>query len=91
MPLTQQSFLGLGPEFLRGIDLWTVWDALRCPVLVLRGAESGVLPRGVAEEMRRRTPNVKIVEFDGVGHAPALASPEQIDAVRKLLGAEGGG
>jgi pimeloyl-ACP methyl ester carboxylesterase len=54
-------------------------------VLVLRGAESEVLPRGTVEEMQRRRPNVKVVEFNGVGHAPALASRDQIGAVREFL------
>ncbi len=75
----------IGPQFLRGVDLWATWDALRCPVLVLRGAESEVLPRATAEEMQRRKPNVKVVEFDGVGHVPALASRDQIDVVRAFL------
>jgi pimeloyl-ACP methyl ester carboxylesterase len=83
--------LPIGPEFLRGIDLWAIWDALRCPVLVLRGAESEVLPRGTVEEMQRRKPNVKAVEFSGVGHAPALASRDQIEAVREFLKAADAG
>jgi hypothetical protein len=28
-----------------------------------------------------------VVEFDGVGHAPALMAPDQIDAVRSFLSA----
>lgn len=87
LPVHLDPELPIGPEFLRGIDLWAIWDAVRCPVLVLRGAESEVLPRGIVEEMQRRKSNVKIVEFEGVGHAPALASPEQIEVVRKFLNA----
>jgi pimeloyl-ACP methyl ester carboxylesterase len=85
LPVHLDPELPIGPEILRGIDLWTIWDALRCPVLVLRGAESEVLPRGTVEEMQRRRPNVKVVEFNGVGHAPALASRDQIGAVREFL------
>ena len=91
LPVHLDPELPIGPEFLRGIDLWAIWDALRCPVLVLRGADSEVLPRGTAEEMQRRKPNVKVVEFDGVGHAPALASHDQIDVVREFLGAADAG
>ena len=76
----------IGPQFMRGIDLWATWDALRCPVLVLRGAESELLPRATIEEMQRRKPNAKIVEFAGVGHVPALATRDQIEAVREFLG-----
>jgi pimeloyl-ACP methyl ester carboxylesterase len=67
------------------VDLWAVWDAVRCPVLVLRGAESDVLPPEVAAEMRRRGPQAEVVEFAGVGHAPALMALDQIKAVRDWL------
>ncbi|MGH8709349.1 MAG: alpha/beta fold hydrolase [Burkholderiales bacterium] len=77
--------LPIGPTFLRGIDLWTVWNAVSCPALVLRGAESEVLLAGTVEEMRRRKPEMQSVEFAGVGHAPALFDGKQIDAVRGFL------
>jgi len=80
--------LPIGPEFLRGIDLWSAWEAVRCPVLVLRGADSEVLPRATVEEMQRRKPDLKVVEFPGVGHAPALASTDQIAVIREFLDAE---
>ncbi|MBA3902980.1 MAG: alpha/beta hydrolase [Rhodocyclaceae bacterium] len=86
LPVHLDPELPIGPEFLRGIDLWSVWAAVRCPVLVLRGADSEVLPAETMEEMQRRKPNMKIVEFPGVGHAPALASADQIEAVRDFLG-----
>jgi hypothetical protein len=35
--------------------------------------------------MRARKPDVEIVEFPGVGHAPALMSAEQISVVREFL------
>ena len=77
--------LPIGPEFLRGIDLWSVWNAVDCPVLVLRGADSDVLLPGTVKEMRRRKPGTQVKEFEGVGHAPALFDREQIDAVRAFL------
>jgi pimeloyl-ACP methyl ester carboxylesterase len=62
-----------------------VWSKITCPVLVLRGAESEVLlPRTLAE-MRERKPDLEVVEFPGVGHAPALMSADQISAVRRFL------
>lgn len=85
LPVHMDPELPIGPEFLRGIDLWTVWDAVKCPVLVLRGANSEVLPREVVEEMRRRKPDLQVAEFAGVGHVPALATPEQIKVVRDFL------
>jgi len=84
-PTQPDPELPIGPEFLRGIDLWTVWNAVRCPVLVLRGAESDVLLQGTVEEMRRRKPDTQVIEFAGVGHVPALYDAAQIDAVRRFV------
>jgi pimeloyl-ACP methyl ester carboxylesterase len=74
---------------VQDVDLWTLWDAVRCPTLLLRGESSDVLPRYVAQAMTRRGPKPKLVEFAGVGHAPALVSDDQIAAVRDFLGGAG--
>ena len=63
------------------LSLWTYWDAIRCPTLVLRGVESDLLLEATAREMARRGPRASIAEIEGVGHAPALLDPEQIAAV----------
>jgi pimeloyl-ACP methyl ester carboxylesterase len=52
---------------------------------VLRGELSEVLTRETVDEMKRRKPAVESVEFAGVGHAPALMSADQIEAVRAFL------
>ena len=67
------------------VDLWPVWDAVRCRTLVLRGAESDLLLRDTAEAMTRRGPKAQLIEFPGIGHAPALMAPDQIAAVRGFL------
>jgi pimeloyl-ACP methyl ester carboxylesterase len=77
--------LPLGPNFLSGIDLWSTWSEIRCPTLVLRGAESEVLSRETLLQMQARRPGVEAIEFPGVGHAPALMSYDQIAAVRDFL------
>ncbi len=76
--------LPLGPNFMRGVDLWRAWEAIDCPVLVLRGAQSDVLLPDTVQRMRRK-PGVQVLEFEGVGHAPALMNAEQIGAVRDFL------
>jgi pimeloyl-ACP methyl ester carboxylesterase len=81
-PKIAMPFTSKPPE---DVDLWPVWDALRCPTLLLRGAESGLLPRETAEAMTRRGPKAQLMEFPGIGHAPALMAPEQIAAVREFL------
>lgn len=79
----------LGDPFKAGpigdVDLWPVWDAVRRPTLVLRGEESDILSREVAEAMMKRGPKAKLVEFADVGHAPALLADDQIGAVRDFL------
>ena len=75
--------LKAGP--LEDVDLWPVWDAVRCPTLLLRGETSDVISREVAEAMTRRGPKAKLVEFPGIGHAPPLVSDDQIGAVRDFL------
>jgi pimeloyl-ACP methyl ester carboxylesterase len=75
----------VGPEVMRGIDLWSVWDKVQCPTLVLRGAESDLLLAQTADEMTRRGPKARVVEFARTGHAPALMSREQIGVIRAFL------
>ncbi len=77
--------LPLGPNFLAGIDLWSTWAEVRCPTLVLRGAESDVLSRDTLERMRALRPDTEVLELPGIGHAPALMSYDQIAAVREFL------
>ena len=77
--------LPLGPNFLSGIDLWSTWAEIRCPTLVLRGAESDVLSHDTLLQMQARRPGVEVLELPGIGHAPALMSHDQIAAVREFL------
>jgi pimeloyl-ACP methyl ester carboxylesterase len=77
--------LPIGPELLRGIDLWSTWDKIGCQTLVLRGADSEVLQPETLREMQRRKPDLEVAEFPGVGHAPALMNAEQIGAVQAFL------
>ena len=65
--------------------LWAGYDAIRCPTLLLRGGESDLLTRETAQAMQQRGPKAALHEFAGVGHAPTLVKPEQIDVVREFL------
>jgi pimeloyl-ACP methyl ester carboxylesterase len=72
---------------IEDVDLWPVWDQIRCPVLVLRGISSDLLLAETAAEMTRRGPRAEVVEVDGTGHAPALMAKDQIAIVRSWLSA----
>ncbi len=77
--------VAFGSEFLSGIDLWPTYDLIRCPTLVLRGAASDLLLKKTADEMTRRGPKAKVVEFEGVGHAPWLMADDQIKVIHDFL------
>jgi pimeloyl-ACP methyl ester carboxylesterase len=81
-PAIAQAFTA-GP--LTDVDLWPLWDAIECPVLILRGAKSDLLLPETASDMVRRKANATLVEFPGCGHAPALIDPAQIDVIRDWL------
>jgi pimeloyl-ACP methyl ester carboxylesterase len=70
---------------LSDIDLLPYWEAVRCPTLLLRGAQSDLLLKDIALAMTRSGPKPRLVEFEGVGHAPALMAPDQIEVVRDFL------
>jgi pimeloyl-ACP methyl ester carboxylesterase len=75
--------LKAGP--LEDIDIWPTWDAIQCPTLLLRGAQSDLVTRETAEAMTLRGPKAKLIEVPGVGHAPALVEEDQIGTVRDFL------
>jgi pimeloyl-ACP methyl ester carboxylesterase len=64
---------------------WHAFDAVRCPTLVLRGADSDLLARETAVAMTQRGPKAALREFAGVGHAPTLVADDQVQAVREFL------
>lgn len=70
---------------IEDVDLWPVWDAIACPTLVLRGAESYLLLPDTAREMTTRGPRAEVVEIAGCGHAPALMDAAQIALVQDWL------
>jgi pimeloyl-ACP methyl ester carboxylesterase len=65
--------------------LWHLYDGIRARTLLLRGAESDLLTRETADQMTRRGPRPRLVEFEGVGHAPTLIAPDQVEAVASFL------
>ncbi len=69
----------------KDLELWELWDAVSCPTLVIRGAQSDLLSRETAQAMTRRGPKAKVVELAGVGHAPTLLHADQIAIVHEFL------
>ena len=69
----------------KDLESWPTWDAVRCPTLVIRGAQSDLLSRETAEQMTQRGPKAKLIELPGIGHAPTLMHADQIAIVREFL------
>jgi pimeloyl-ACP methyl ester carboxylesterase len=69
----------------KDLDLWPVWEAIRCPTLVIRGELSDLLSRETVERMKTTGPRAQSVEIAGVGHAPTLMQADQIRIVREFL------
>lgn len=69
----------------KDLELWPMYDAIRCPTLLLRGAQSDLLNHETALAMSRRGPQATLVEFVGIGHAPVLMDEDQIAPVREFL------
>lgn len=66
-------------------QLWQLYDSLTAQTLLLRGADSDLLSPATALAMAQRGPKARLVEFAGVGHAPTLIAPDQVDAVTSFL------
>ena len=67
------------------VALWSLYDHIRCPTLVIRGADSDLLSRATLQEMARRGPKAQTVEIEGTGHAPSLMRTSEIAIVRDFL------
>ena len=76
------AFASLPPD---DIAFWDQWDRIKAPVLIVRGAQSDLLSAATANAMTRRGPAARLIEFAGVGHAPALMADDQVRAVRDFL------
>lgn len=65
--------------------LWQLYDAVTADTLLLRGAQSDLLSHDTAQVMTQRGPKARLVEFAGVGHAPTLIQPDQVEVVTSFL------
>ncbi|MBE9556045.1 MAG: alpha/beta hydrolase [Proteobacteria bacterium] len=73
------------PEEPSDVEMWDIWDQVKCPVLVLRGAESDLLLPETVERMKTSGPGCEAVDIPGCGHAPSLMPAGQIAIVRDWL------
>lgn len=84
-PNLRRAFLAAfeGPP----VDLWPAFDACAgLPLALIRGANSDLLSRETAAEMRRRRPDMIFAEVPERGHIPFLDEAESLDAIHRWLG-----
>ena len=75
----------LAPPPPPSIEPWEAFRSIRCPVLIVRGAESDILSESIASRMCEAKPGSELVVIPGVGHAPSLAEPEVLEALTRFL------
>ena len=66
-------------------QLWQLYDTIKARTLITRGAQSDLLSIATASAMTQRGPKARLVEFAGVGHAPTLIAPDQVQVVSDFL------
>jgi pimeloyl-ACP methyl ester carboxylesterase len=71
------------------LDMFDVWRQIKCPVLLLRGADSDILSTQTVERMHATrhpdAPPLEVFTVAGVGHAPSLYEADQIDRIVDFL------
>jgi esterase len=67
-------------------DLWPLWAAIACATLVVRGAESDILSKEIAEKMLAAQPRARLVEIADAGHTVPGDQPGLfLDTLRSFL------
>ncbi len=67
------------------INLSPIWAEVQTPTLILHGAESDILDSATIQAMRTTNLNTESITFAGIGHAPALMTPEQTQPILRWL------
>lgn len=63
---------------------------INAPMLLFRGAQSDVLRGEHASGMAAQKSDLELVEIEGVGHAPLLDRPQDLEKIRQFLSVHGG-
>jgi pimeloyl-ACP methyl ester carboxylesterase len=67
-------------------DLWALFGGLaNLPLLLVRGEVSDILLPATVARMQAMRPDMTVASLPGIGHAPTLAEPEILTALRLFL------
>ncbi|MET0542119.1 MAG: alpha/beta hydrolase [Variovorax sp.] len=67
------------------VYLWSVWNAVVCPVLILRGEHSRLLSRAVCMHMQEEHADARWLEIPDTGHAPLFVDERTIGPIGMFL------
>ena len=65
--------------------LWHLYDNIQAQTLLVRGAISDLLSKETALAMTQRGPRARLIEIEGVGHAPTFVTDNQVEPVASFL------
>ena len=65
------------------LALWDLWEAIKQPVLLVRGGKSVLLPKDISEQMKVRYSGARMDEivFDACGHVPNLMEGNHLKVI----------
>ena len=66
-----RALLAYRSEASSDLDLWSDWNRLECPVLLVHGMLSDATDDATVERMRRHGP-LSVIQVPGTGHTPLL-------------------
>ncbi|OSQ47110.1 alpha/beta fold hydrolase [Thalassospira alkalitolerans] len=72
-------------EHIDKFDAWDQFNALACPVMLISGAKSDLIPPSIVEKMKVQKPEMPVLTVANCGHAPHLNDREQIKAIKAFL------
>ena len=66
-------------------EQWNSFAAIKAPILLFRGGRSDLLTPEILSDMVSVQPQMKVVEIDGVGHAPLLDRKSDLNLISRFL------
>jgi pimeloyl-ACP methyl ester carboxylesterase len=71
--------------FYYRMALWSNWERIRRPILLVHGEHSDFVPQRLLHAMKRTAPQMQSYQVARVGHMPMLMSAEEIATIRAFL------
>lgn len=88
-PRLEEAVTNLAESGAEAYVMWQLVAQIKCPTLIVRGAESNILSQQVAQRMVAAMPQAELVEIEGGGHALIWSKPDEFNqAVERFLGQE---